>query len=154
MKRLLLSNLYLSFVLVVSGQSSADINYISIEPINSSDAECTHSRIKIVPKADAFYDERKFDEALELYKRALSFRKNDEHVIQRIYELEKDLQYDKIVKKADDCYKKRDYKKALELYNRCQTLRKNDQHVTKMIRKTERKLRYSTNSNSTSNIQN
>jgi tetratricopeptide (TPR) repeat protein len=140
MKRFLLSMLYLSFVLVVSGQSSADTNYISIKPINSSDTECTHSYIKIVPKADALYDERKFDEALELYKRALSFRKNDEHVIQRIYEIEKDLQYDKIVKKADDCYKKRDYEKALELYKRCQAFRKNDQHVTKMIRKTERKI--------------
>ncbi len=136
------------------GHSPAYTNYISIEPINSSDTECTYSCIKIVPKADALYDERKFEDALDLYKRALSFRKNDEHLIQRIYEIEKDLQYDKIVKKADEYYKKREYKKALELYKRCQVFRKNDKHVAKMIRKTERKLRYSTSTNSTSNIQN
>ena len=148
MRKLFLSFFYLSFTFIVLGQSSAIPNYISIETANSSDTECTYSYAKIVPKADALYDEQKLEEALDLYKRALSFRKNDEHVIQRIRQIEsisieKNREYVKIVKKADECFDNQQYEKALELYKRAHLFRKKDTYVIKRIRETKQKIRQS-----------
>ena len=46
---------------------------------------------KIVIKADEFYRKREYEKALELYKRAQSFKKNDKHVIKRIRKIERKL---------------------------------------------------------------
>ncbi|MDH4472218.1 MAG: tetratricopeptide repeat protein [Fluviicola sp.] len=148
MKRPFLFSFYLSFAFVVSGQVPAEPNAISPDTTNRSDTECTYSYAKIVPKADALYDEGKFEEALDLYNRALSLRKNDEHVLQRIRQIEsrsieKEIVYNKIVKKADEYYDKREYEKALELYKRAHLFRENDKYVIKRIRETKRKIRQS-----------
>lgn len=147
MKRHFLFWCYLAFSVIVSGQVPADPNYISPDTTNRSDFECTYSYAKIVPKADALFDAQKFEEALDLYNRVLAFRKTDEHVLQRIRQIEsgfeQDLEYDKIVKKADEYFDKHEYVKALELYKRAHLFRENDKHVIKQTRKTERKIRQS-----------
>lgn len=160
MKRHFIFSCYLSFTVTVSGQVPAEQNYFFVDTVNRSDFECTYSYAKIVPKADALFDAQNFEEALDLYNRALTFRKNDEHVLQRIYQIgqfsiEKDREYNKIVKKADEYYDKREYEKALELYKRAHLFRENDKYVIKRIRETKRKIRQSNRlRKSSSTIQN
>jgi tetratricopeptide (TPR) repeat protein len=147
MKRHFLFWCYLPFAVTVSGQVPDEQICISLDIANRSDFECTYSYAKIVLKADALFDAQKFEEALDLYNRALAFRKTDEHVLQRIRQIEsgfeQDLEYDKIVKKADEYFDKHEYVKALELYKRAHLFRENDRYVIKRIRETKRKIRQS-----------
>jgi tetratricopeptide (TPR) repeat protein len=119
-------------------------NYGSVlDTIKLTSIQTQHDKlyVKLVKKADEYYNKNQPSKAAELYERALDFRPTDSYVqnqlnniIDALQAVEYSLdQYDKIINKANELFTKKDYLNATKLFERANLLDPSDDYPKLML---------------------
>lgn len=107
--------------------------------LENADAEFN----KIVKEADGNFNDKNYQKASEVYRKALSIKPDNKYVIKQLHESERlnkleanflaNQQYQKILDVADRYFNEQNYDKALEYYKRALSIKSTDPYPKKKI---------------------
>jgi tetratricopeptide (TPR) repeat protein len=98
---------------------------------------------KVLDKAENFFEAKEYENALNLYKRALTLKPTDEAVKIKIEEIKRlmdpicygNTAYEKVICKADGYFASENYSGAIQFYQRAAMLNPGEAYPAKMIEK-------------------
>ena len=98
---------------------------------------------KVLDQAEGLFDAKEYENALNLYNRALNLKPTDEAVKVKIEEIKRlmdpicygNTAYEKVICKADGYYASEKYSSAIQFYQRAAMLNPGEAYPAKMIEK-------------------
>jgi len=106
----------------------------------------------VIAKANGFFEQKSYQDALPLYKEALQYKPGDEYTNGRIKEIDqvqallaKQKQYEDLIAKADGDYKSKNYDQAIGLYNQAKQVLPDEQYPQNQINQINQEIQQQAN---------